>query len=83
VFNVHVVIGTLYLGVLSSTVAFFLLNYAIGKMSPIFTTLFSNFTTVISVIAGVVFRNETVGTQQIAGMGLIIVSIIAMAVRKE
>jgi drug/metabolite transporter (DMT)-like permease len=52
-------------------------------MSPIFTTLFSNFTTVISVIAGVVFRNETVEIQQIAGMGLIIVSIIAMAVRKE
>ncbi|AAD36094.1 membrane protein [Thermotoga maritima MSB8] len=83
VFNVDVVIGALYLGVLSSTVAFFLLNYAIRKLSPIFTTLFSNFTTVVSVIAGVVFRNETVGIQQIAGMGLIISSLIIMSLRRS
>ncbi|MDK2785660.1 MAG: hypothetical protein PWQ80_339 [Thermotoga sp.] len=82
VFNFHVMIGALYLGVLSSTLAFFLLNYAIKRVSPIITTLFSNFTTVVSVIAGVVFRGERLGIQQIFGMVLIIVSIFISTFRK-
>jgi len=82
VFNVHVTVGALYLGILSSTAAFFLLNYMINKVSPIVTTLFSNLTTVTSVIAGVVFRNEEVGAQQLIGMGLIIVSLIVTALRR-
>ncbi|MCD6551191.1 DMT family transporter [Thermotoga sp.] len=83
VFNLHVITGALYLGVLSSTLAFFLLNYAIKRVSPIVTTLFSNFTTVVSVVAGVVFRGERVGIQQIVGMVLIIASILTSAIRKK
>lgn len=82
VFNIHVTMGALYLGILSSTAAFFLLNYMINKVSPIVTTLFSNLTTVISVTAGVVFRNEEVGVQQLIGMGMIIISLIVTASRR-
>ncbi|PLV56065.1 DMT family transporter [Thermotoga sp. SG1] len=83
VFNFHVITGALYLGVLSSTLAFFLLNYAIKRVSPIITTLFSNFTTVVSVMAGVLFRGERVGIQQLLGMLLIIVSILVSTVRRK
>ncbi|PLV59756.1 DMT family transporter [Thermotoga sp. KOL6] len=83
VFNVSVIVGALYLGILSSTVAFFLLNYMINKVSPIVTTLFSNLTTVISVIAGVLFRNETVKVQQILGMITIIFSLVVVNLRKN
>lgn len=81
--NVQTVSSGIYLGVLSSSVAFFLLNYMINRASPIVTTLFSNLTTVISVIAGVAFRNEHVGLQQICGMILIILSLLITAIKKQ
>ena len=48
----------LYLGVLSSVVAFLLLNYANTYLPVTKTTVFSNVTTVVSVIAGIIFLDE-------------------------
>jgi len=73
--------GALYLGIFSSVVAFYLLNFMVKKASPIFTTLFSNLTTVVSVIAGVVFRNETVRPLQIVGVSLVLLSVFVMSLR--
>ncbi len=76
VLNTKTVSSALYLGILSSALAFFLVNYMVSKASPIVTTLFSNLTTVVSVIAGVLFRREKIGLNQIIGMGIIILSIL-------
>lgn len=73
--------GALYLGIFSSVVAFYLLNFMVKKASPIFTTLFSNLTTVVSVIAGVVFRNETVRSSQVVGVSLVLLSVFVMSLR--
>lgn len=48
----------LYLGVLSSVVAFLLMNYANTYLPVAKTTVFTNVTTVVSVIAGVIFLKE-------------------------
>ncbi len=48
----------LYLGVISSVVAFLLLNYANSYLPVSKTTVFSNITTVVSVSAGIIFLNE-------------------------
>lgn len=48
----------LYLGVLSSVVAFLLLNYANTYLPVSKTTVFSNITTLVSVVAGIVFLDE-------------------------
>jgi len=48
----------LYLGIFSSVVAFLLLNYANTYLPVAKTTVFSNFTTVVSVIAGIIFLDE-------------------------
>ena len=48
-----------YLGIVSSVLAFVLLNYANTHLPVAKTTVFSNITTVVSVIAGAIFLNET------------------------
>lgn len=81
VFNFQVFTSALYLGVLSSAGAFFLLNYMVKKASPTLTTVFSNLTTVVSVIAGVIFRREIIEIQQIIGMMLILSSLFMITLR--
>ena len=51
----------LYLSVFSSVVAFLLLNFSHIYLPVTKTTAFSNITTVVSVISGVVFLNEPFG----------------------
>lgn len=83
VINLQVFTSALYLGILSSAVAFFLLNYMVKKASPTLTTVFSNLTTVVSVIAGVIFRKEIIGIQQIIGMTLILSSLLMITIRGQ
>ncbi|NLW16142.1 MAG: DMT family transporter, partial [Firmicutes bacterium] len=54
----QVIIALLYLGIGSSVVAFFLVNYGLSQLPASQTAVFSNLTTVVSIVAGVVFRNE-------------------------
>lgn len=50
--------AVLYLGGLSSVAAFFLINYSLSKLTATQSSVFSNLTTIISIIAGVMFLNE-------------------------
>lgn len=52
------ILSILYLSVLSSVVAFMALNYANGVLPVARTTSFANLTTVVSLLAGVVFLHE-------------------------
>ena len=54
------ILSILYLGVFSSVVAFLLLNYANTYLPVAKTTVFTNLTTVVSVIAGTVFLKEKI-----------------------
>ncbi|WP_255362938.1 MULTISPECIES: DMT family transporter [unclassified Thermosipho (in: thermotogales)] len=73
--NIHVLIPALYLGILSSSVAFFLVNYMLSKISPTQSSIFANLTTVTSVLAGALFRNEQITLKHIIGMTLIILGV--------
>ncbi|GAB6189374.1 DMT family transporter [Marinitoga arctica] len=70
--NKTVLTSAIYLGFFSSVITFYLLNYMISKASPIQTSIFANLTTVISVLAGFLFRNESINWYHIVGMILII-----------
>lgn len=48
-----------YLGTLSSVGAFFLINYALSKLTATQSSVFANLVTIISIIAGVVFLKES------------------------
>ncbi len=52
-------ISILYLGVLSSVIAFFLINYANTHLPISRTTVFSNVITVVSIFAGIVILKDT------------------------
>ncbi|HOQ40093.1 MAG TPA: DMT family transporter [Fervidobacterium sp.] len=82
-FDTNVIISVLYLGVLSSTVAFFLVNFMLSKVSPTVSSLFSNLTTVISVLAGSLFRHERINFIQIVGMLLILISLVSNSYLKQ
>ncbi len=83
VLNVHTVSAALYLGILSSAVAFFLLNYMVKHASPILTSLFSNLTTVVACLVGVTFRGERVGFEQILGVTIVLASLFVMTNRSR
>lgn len=68
----------LYLGIVSSVIAFLLLNFANTHLPVAKTTVFSNITTVVSVIAGVVFLDEQISSLVILGVIMIVTGVIGV-----
>ncbi|SNS74980.1 Permease of the drug/metabolite transporter (DMT) superfamily [Anaerovirgula multivorans] len=56
--NTKALISIIYLGGVSSVGAFFMMNYMLSKLEASKSAVFINLITVISIIAGVIFRNE-------------------------
>lgn len=73
----------LYLSVVSSVVAFLLLNFGSAHVSVSEASIFANLTTVISIVAGVVFVNEVFTLWQILGAGMIVGSVFFSTIGKE
>lgn len=71
------IIAILYLGVLSSVAAFIALNWGTVRISIAEASIFPNLTTVISIIAGVVFLHESFTLYQIIGAIIILCSVYA------
>lgn len=67
-------VAMLYLALVSSIGAFFLLNFANNYISASTVSLFTNFTTVISILAGVFIMGDRFSTPQLCGVALILVS---------
>ena len=67
--------AVVYLGFMSSVVAFLLLNYANTHLPVAKTTVFSNITTVVSVIAGIVFLNEKFSASTVISTLMIVVGV--------
>jgi drug/metabolite transporter (DMT)-like permease len=68
-------VAVLYLGLLSSVLAYGLLNFANSHLSVSETSLFSNVTTVVSVLAGVVLLKEPFSVWQMLGVAVILVCV--------
>ena len=67
-----------YLGILSSGVAFFLFNYGLARVEASRSAIFLNLVPVVSIWAGVVFRNESFSGLQVLGALLILTGIFAL-----
>ena len=76
-------LAVLYLGILSSGVAYGLLNFANSHLTVTETSLFSNVTTVVSVLAGVVLLKEPFSLWQVLGVVLILACVFAANVSGE
>ncbi len=68
-------IDILYLAGVSSVGAFLMINYAMTHISVAKASIFTNLTTVISILAGVLFLNEQFGWFQAIGSLIIIASV--------
>lgn len=56
--DLKVVSSLLYLGLISSVAAFFLLNFMLSRMEAARSAVFANLTTIVAILAGVIFRGE-------------------------
>lgn len=65
----------LYLSVFSSVIAFLFLNYSHNHLPVAKTTAFSNITTIVSVISGVVFLNEPFGVWSLMATFMIVAGV--------
>ena len=63
--------------------AFLLINYAVNHLSAGRTLILSNFSTVISVLAGIFIMGDTFTALQLAGIAIIIFSVFGVSFRKE
>ena len=69
----------LYLSVVSSVCAFTAINFAVGHISAGRAMIFSNFTCVISAVAGVLILKETFTPLQLVGVVIIIISVFGVS----
>jgi drug/metabolite transporter (DMT)-like permease len=72
-----------YLSIVSSVMAFLLLNYGSSYVSVSEASIFANLTTVISIAAGIIFVNETFTLWQIIGAIIIVGSVYISSTNKE
>ena len=64
-----------YLGLLSSVLAFFLVNLSLSKLKASQSVVFGSFTTLVSLVAGIAFRGEFAGPLQLVGAAMILLGI--------
>ena len=68
---------------MSSVGAFLLINYSLNHISAGRTLIFSNFTTVISILAGIFILGEQFSLMQLLGIVIITVSVFGVSYQKE
>jgi drug/metabolite transporter (DMT)-like permease len=73
--SVTFITSVLYLGILSSIVAYFLINYSLSKMEASKISVFSNISTIVSIVAGVIFLKESFHIYHVLGSILILLGV--------
>ncbi len=74
-FQWQVMMAVTYLGILSSVVAFFMLNYMLSKLEASKSAVFGNLVTLISILAGVLILGEDFFWFHIVGAFLILLGV--------
>ena len=67
--------GIAYLGLLSSVLAFFCVNYSLSHLKASQSVVFANLTTVVAIVAGVAFRGESFGLVRVVGAAMIVIGV--------
>ncbi|MFP4660932.1 MAG: DMT family transporter [Halanaerobiales bacterium] len=73
--DIHVLGSVIYLGLLSSVVAFFMMNFTLSRIEAAQSAVFANLTTIVSILAGVFIRGESFYWYQIVGGILIVIGV--------
>ncbi|MFS0554788.1 DMT family transporter [Brevibacillus sp. 179-C9.3 HS] len=70
------IISIVYLGILSSLVTSFMTNFALSKMEASKISVFNNLSTLVTIVAGVLFLQEKLAYYHLIGALMIIVGVI-------
>ncbi len=73
--NGKVLVSVVYLGILSSVAAYFMMNFTLTRIEAFQAAVYANLVTVVSVFAGVFFRQEPFYWFQILGAIMIIAGV--------
>lgn len=73
----------MYLGAISSVLAFFSINYALSYVEVYINGILANFATLVSVIAGVVIMHDVFTLTQAVGIVLILISVIGVSISQK
>jgi len=76
--DINVLKALLYLAFLSSIIAFGLMNYTLSKIPAARAALFANLTTIISILAGIIFRGEPFFWFHFLGGAMILFGVIGV-----
>lgn len=76
-------ISVLYLSVISSVCAFMLINFSLSYLSVGRTVIFANFTSAISVVAGIFILHDSFTPIQLLGVVIIIFSVTGASYQKR
>lgn len=74
-FKVEALGGLLYLGLLSSVFAFFIINYVLSHVVATKAAILANLTTVVAIVAGVVLLGENFNMIKVLGSMLILLGV--------
>jgi drug/metabolite transporter (DMT)-like permease len=72
-----------YLGLLSSVVAFFLVNLSLSRLKASQASIFGTLVTLVALVAGLVFRGETLSAVELSGAAAIIGGVWATNARAQ
>jgi len=73
--DINLLLPLLYLGVLSSVVAFFIINYVLSQVSATKAAILANLTTIVAILAGVIFLNESFAIIKVLGSLMILIGV--------
>lgn len=74
--NLNSLIALGYLSILSSIIAFFLVNYSISKLPVYQTSIFGNISTLVAILSGVIILKEDFGRYDIIGAIMIVSGVL-------
>lgn len=73
--NLNILGALLYLGVLSSVIAFFFMNYVLSQVQATKAAILANLTTVVAIFAGVFILHEPFNLIKLAGSFMILIGV--------
>ncbi len=76
-------VSVFYLAVISSVCAFLLINFSLNHIPAGKALVFSNFTTVISVLAGIFIMGDSFSVTQLLGIAVITISVSFITIPKK
>lgn len=73
--HIEILLPILYLGIVASIGGFFLVNYALSKLPAHVSSIYSNLSTIVAIIAGALFLSEQLFYYHYIGGAMIIIGV--------